>query len=100
MEFDKLHLLPTFRMHVGKPGSSFAYEIAEKIGLDHRIVKYAQHKTGKNEKAIDDMLITLMSEKKEYEDKLASLLEKQDRLDRLIQSYEHMNADLDIKRKR
>ncbi len=100
MEFDKLHLLPTFRMHVGKPGSSFAYEIAEKIGLDHRIVKYAQHKTGKNEKAIDDMLITLMSEKKEYEDKLASLLEKQDRLDRLIQSYEHMNADLDIKRKK
>jgi DNA mismatch repair protein MutS2 len=100
MEFDKLHLLPTFRMHVGKPGSSFAYEIAEKIGLDHRIVKYAQHKTGKNEKAIDDLLITLMSEKKEYEDKLASLLEKQDRLDRLIQSYEHMNADLDIKRKK
>lgn len=100
MEFDKLHLLPTFRMHIGKPGSSFAFEIAEKIGLDHRIVKYAQHKTGKNEKAIDDMLITLMSEKKEYEDKLASLLEKQDRLDRLIHSYEQMNADLDIKRKK
>ena len=87
-------------MQVGKPGSSFAYEIAEKIGLDARIVKYAQHKTGKNEKAIDDLLINLMSEKKEYEDKLSSLLEKQDRLDRLIQSYEHMNTDLDIKRKK
>ncbi|MBK8671160.1 MAG: Smr/MutS family protein [Saprospiraceae bacterium] len=100
MEFDKLHLLPTFRMHVGKPGSSFAYEIAEKIGLDHHIVKYAQHKTGKNEKAIDDMLITLMAEKKEYEDKLMTLIEKQDRLDRLIKSYEQMNDDLDIKRKK
>jgi DNA mismatch repair protein MutS2 len=100
MEFDKVHLKPTFRMHVGKPGSSFAYEIAEKIGLNPHIVKYAQHKTGKNEKAIDDLLINLMSEKKEYEDKLSSLLEKQDRLDKLIQSYEHMNADLDIKRKK
>ena len=100
MEFDKLHLRPTFKMQVGKPGSSFAYEIAEKIGLDHRIVKYAQHKTGKNEKAIDDMLITLMSEKKEYEDKLASVIEKQDRLDRLMFSYDQMNADLDIKRKK
>ncbi|MBC7884500.1 MAG: Smr/MutS family protein [Saprospiraceae bacterium] len=100
MEFDKNNLQPTFRMHVGKPGSSFAYEIAEKTGLDHRIVTYAQHKTGKNEKAIDDMLITLMSEKKEYEDKLASLLEKQDRLERLIQSYETLNADLEIKRKK
>lgn len=100
MEFDKAHLKPSFRMQVGKPGSSFAYEIAEKIGLDHRVIKYAQHKTGKNEKAIDDLLINLMSEKKEYEDKLASLLDKQDRLDKLILSYEHMNADLDIKRKK
>lgn len=63
MEFDKNHLIPTFRMHIGKPGSSFAFEIAEKTGLDARIVSYAQHKTGKNEKAIDEMLITLMSEK-------------------------------------
>jgi DNA mismatch repair protein MutS2 len=100
MEFDKNHLLPTYRMHVGKPGSSFAYEIAEKIGLESRIVKYAQHKTGKNEKAIDDMLVTLMAEKKEYEDKFLSLIEKQDRLDRLIQSYEQMNADLEIKKKK
>ena len=38
--------------------------------------------------------------KKEYEEKLGSLIEKQDRLDRLIQSYEHMNTDLDIKRKK
>lgn len=100
MEFDKHNLLPTFRMHIGKPGSSFAYEIAEKIGLDHRIVTYAQHKTGKNEKAIDDMLITLMAEKKEYEDKLSSLIEKQDKLDRLMQSYETLNADLEIRRKK
>lgn len=100
MEFDKVHLLPTFRMHIGKPGSSFAYEIAEKIGLNQDIVSYAQKKTGKNEKAIDDMLISLMSEQKEYETKLASLIEKQDRLDKLIQTYESMNSDLEIKRKK
>lgn len=100
MEFDQAHLLPTFRMHVGKPGSSFAYEIAAKTGLDERIIKYAQHKTGKNEKAIDDMLITLMAEKKEYEDKFALLLDKEDRLDKLIASYDHMHAELDIKSKK
>ncbi len=100
MEFDTQHLLPTFRMHIGKPGSSFAYEIAQKIGLDQRIVDYAQNKTGKNEKAIDDLLIALMAEKKEYEDKFASVLEKQDRLDKLIGQYEHINTDLDIRRKK
>lgn len=100
MEFDKEHLLPTFRMFIGKPGSSFAYEIAKKTGLDDRIIKYAQQKTGKNEKAIDDMLITLMAEKKENEDKMSALLEKEDRLDRLINSYGNMNTDLEIKRKK
>ncbi len=100
MEFDKAKLTPTFRMHVGKPGSSFAFEIAQKIGLHPRIINYAQNKTGKNEKAIDEMLTTLMSEKKEFEDKLAALIDKEDRLDKLIKSYESMNSDLDIKKKK
>lgn len=100
MEFDKARLTPTFRMHIGKPGSSFAYEIAQKIGLNPGIIKYAQNKTGKNEKAIDEMLTSLMGEKKELEDKLALLIEKEDRLDKLIKTYETMNADLDIKKKK
>jgi DNA mismatch repair protein MutS2 len=54
MEFDRQHLTPTFRLHVGKPGSSFAFEIAGKIGLAPEIVAHAQEKAGKNEKAIDD----------------------------------------------
>jgi len=100
MEFDTQHLKPTFRLNIGKPGSSFAFEIAQKIGLDAKIIDYAQKKTGKNEKAIDDMLVAIMSEKKEYEDKLISLIDKQDRLDKLIASYEAMNSDLEIKKKK
>lgn len=100
MEFDKNHLLPTFRLIVGRPGSSFAYEIAAKTGIDQKIINYAQHKTGKNEKAIDEMLITLMAEKKEYEDKLALLIDKEDRLDKLIGSYENLHTELEINRKK
>lgn len=100
MEFDTDKLLPTFRLQTGKPGSSFAFEIAAKTGLNNAIMKYARHKTGKNEKAIDDMLISLMSEKKEYEEKMASLIEKQDRLDKLIKSYEQMSADMEIRKKK
>lgn len=100
MEFDKNHLLPTFKLNVGRPGSSFAYEIAAKTGIDDKIINYAQHKTGKNEKAIDEMLITLMAEKKEYEDKLALLIDKEDRLEKLIASYENMHTELEINRKK
>jgi DNA mismatch repair protein MutS2 len=100
MEFDTELLQPTYRFHIGKPGSSFAYEIAAKIGLSNSIVEYAQRKTGKNEKAIDDLLASLMSDKKEYESKMVSLLDKEDRLDKLIASYEHIKNDIDIKRKK
>lgn len=99
MEFDTQLLLPTYKMHIGKPGSSFAFEIAQKIGLDPKILNYARHKTGKNEKAIDELLVTLMDEKKEYEDKFGELIDKQDRLDKLIESYEKMNKDIEVRKK-
>jgi DNA mismatch repair protein MutS2 len=100
MEFDKQKLVPTYQMFVGKPGSSFAFEIARKTGLPDHIIEYAQKKSGKNEQAVDEMLISLMDEKKEFEKKFEALIEKQDKLDRLIRSYEQMTADIEVKRKK
>ena len=62
MTFDKDNLTPTFEMKVGRPGSSYAFEIARKTGLDQKVLKYARHKTGKNEKAVDQLLIDLQKE--------------------------------------
>ncbi|MCB9310872.1 MAG: Smr/MutS family protein [Lewinellaceae bacterium] len=100
MEFDRQHLKPTFRLHIGKPGSSFAFEIADKIGLDKKIINNARKRVGESETAIDDLLGALMDEKREYENKFTSLIEKQDRLDKLMKSYEQMKGDLDIKKKK
>ena len=37
-------------------------QIARKTGLDQKVLKYARHKTGKNEKAVDQLLIDLQKE--------------------------------------
>ncbi len=100
MTFDKETLSPTYALNVGKPGSSYAYEIAEKTGLPKEIINYAKHKTGENAKAVDQLLVDLQSEKKDLTDKLAHLQSKQDKLERLIKAYEEMSADLDIRRKK
>ncbi|MFZ1705705.1 MAG: endonuclease MutS2, partial [Saprospiraceae bacterium] len=100
MEFDKQKLMPTYQLQVGKPGSSFAFEIARKIGLPNHVVEYAMKKSGKNENAIDEMLVSLMAEKREFEKKFVGVLEKQDKLDRLIKSYELLAADLEVKKKK
>lgn len=100
MEFDQAKLSPTYQLIVGKPGSSFAFEIAEKIGLNGKVLKYARHKTGKNEKAIEELLTNLQSEKKEVEDKLEKLMAKEEKLDKMVKAYDQLHKELEFRRKK
>lgn len=100
MEFDKSELAPTYQLMVGKPGSSFAFEIAEKTGLNKKVLNYARHKTGKNEKAIDELLTNLQAEKKEVEERMDTLLSKEDRLDKMMRSYDELHKELEFRRKK
>lgn len=100
MLFDKQHFVPTYELILGKPGSSFAYEIAQKTGLDASILKYARYKTGKNVKKIEELVIELQSDKQELETKLAQVEKKEKQLDSLIRNYDQLHRDLDYKRKK
>ncbi len=100
MFFDKDHLLPTYELKVGRPGSSYAFEIAEKIGLDDRVMQYARQKIGQNEKAVDELLVDLQREKQESEELLKELTQKQQQLDKLIRNYEQLHLDLEFRRKK
>ena len=99
MYFDKDSLAPTYELRVGKPGSSYAFEIAEKSGLPRDLIGYARHKTG-SETAVDDILIELQREKQELEEKLRSVTEREQSLERLIKTYDAMHNELEVKRKR
>ena len=99
MHFDKDTLSPTYELRVGRPGSSYAFEIAEKSGLSRDLIHYARNRTGP-ETAVDDILIELQREKQELEEKLRSVQEKEQSLERLIKTYDGMHQDLDVKRKR
>jgi DNA mismatch repair protein MutS2 len=100
MTFDQETLSPTYEMKVGRPGSSYAFEIAEKSGLSKEILNFAKHKSGKNEKAVDELLVDLQKEKKELEEKLGNLSEKEKNLQRLIKNYDNLHRDLEFKRKK
>ncbi len=94
MLFDKEHLSPTYMFKVGRPGSSYAFEIAQKSGLGKRVIGYARKRTGKSEIAVDELLIDLQREKIEVEEKLASVLDKEKQLKRLIKIYDELQSDL------
>ena len=100
MTFDKDNLSPTYELKVGRPGSSYAFEIAQKSGLSGKVLKYAKHKTGKNEKAIDQLLVDLQREKQELEEKLSEMDQQKKKLEKLIKNYEQLHRDLEFRRKK
>lgn len=99
MHFDKDTLSPTYELKIGRPGSSYAFEIAEKSGLSRDLIGYARNRTG-SETAVDDILIELQREKQELEEKLAAVKDKEQSLERLIKTYDSLHQELDVKRKR
>ncbi len=99
MHFDKEHLLPTYELKVGRPGSSYAFEIATKSGLKKSLIDYARMRTG-SETAVDDILIELQREKQELEEALKDAIEKQKTLERLIKTYDSMQTEVEIRRKK
>ena len=100
MHFDKDHLLPTYELKVGRPGSSYAFEIATKNGIDPKILEYARHRSGKSETAVDQLLIDLQKEKQELEEQLAQMKDREEKLERLMKSYEQMHRDMEFRRKK
>ena len=100
MLFDQELLKPTFELKVGKPGSSFAFDIASKIGLDKKIIASARKKTGQSESGVEDLLVSLQNDKMKLEEQLDAADMKNSKLDKLIRNYERLKHELDIKRKK
>ncbi|MCB9342450.1 MAG: Smr/MutS family protein [Saprospiraceae bacterium] len=99
MQFDKDTLMPTYELRVGRPGSSYAFEIAEKSGLPRDLIGYARHRTGP-ETAVDDILIELQQEKQELEEKLKVVSDREQNLERLIKTYDALHHELELSKKR
>ncbi len=100
MNFNSDTLSPTYELRVGRPGSSYAFEIAENSGLSAQVLDYAKHRTGANEKAVDELLIDLQREKQELEEKLSGMTEREKKLEKLIKTYEEMHREMEFKRKK
>jgi DNA mismatch repair protein MutS2 len=99
MLFDIKKLKPLYQLKMGKPGSSFALEIAQEIGFPEHVLRNAKTKTGKSQLDFDRELQNLEVEKQEINQKSTELKVADDFLAELIKKYEKLNSDLDSKKK-
>lgn len=100
MLFNREALRPTYQLEVGQPGSSFAFELARQIGLQEEVLEYAGDRMGKASETVDKLLIDLQSEKRALDENLLEVFEEKRQLKKLIENYERMKAELEIRRKR
>lgn len=100
MNFDRKNLTPTYELVVGKPGSSFTFEIAQKVGLPGKVLEAARKKAGSEAVSFDELLIKLQEEKAVLEGRISALEEKEKAADKLIRNYQQMANELQVQRKK
>ena len=99
MLFDTRYLQPLYVMMIGKPGSSFAFEIAKKIGFPHEILDSAAEISGREHLDFDQQLQQLEIEKKEVRKKEYELKVADKLLDEIVTKYKNHLAEIEKKKK-
>ena len=88
MAFDNHLMQPLFQLTIGKPGSSFAFEIARKIGLPEDILEAASEKAGVKNINYDRHLKDIARDKRYWETKRQSIRQQEKRLEELMIEYD------------
>lgn len=98
MLFDTRYLQPLYLMMTGKPGSSFAFEIAKKIGFPEDILDSAAEISGKEHLNFEQQLQQLEIEKKEIRKKEYELKVADNLLNEVVNKYKNLLNDLEKKK--
>ncbi|MDZ7636278.1 MAG: endonuclease MutS2 [Bacteroidales bacterium] len=99
MAFDNQLMQPLFRLDQGKPGSSFAFEIAKKIGLPNEILADAAARAGEGNVDFDRNLREIARDKRYWEKKREAVRRHEKRLEELITTYEAQLGDIKTQKK-
>ena len=87
MTFDVQNIRPLFRLETGKPGSSFAIEIARKIGLPEEIIRSASEKAGTDHISLERQLREIARDRRYWEQKRDKIHQTEKRVDELAEKY-------------
>jgi DNA mismatch repair protein MutS2 len=89
MQFDEANLLPLYKLLVGKPGSSYTFSIAERIGLDKRLIEKAR-------KLVDDDHFTLDKLLNSTEQDLQKIDREKKELKELLKENEALKREMKL----
>jgi DNA mismatch repair protein MutS2 len=99
MLFDVQKIRPLFRLEMGTPGNSFAFELARKIGLPEDVVKLAEEKAGEQYVNIERNLRDIARNKRYWEEKRSRIKQTDKYLENITTKYESELTEIQRLRK-
>ena len=99
MLYERHLMQPHFKLSIGNPGSSFAVEIARKIGLPNEIIANAEEIVGSDYINLDKYLLDITRDKRYWENKRTAIRQKEKKLEHLLEQYENDATQLREKRR-
>jgi DNA mismatch repair protein MutS2 len=94
LEFNRETLAPTFRLQLGIPGSSYAVEIASRLGMPDSICTRASSLLGEGERSLANLISSLESELSKVKEDKKSLTERLAKATELEQYYKFQSDKL------
>lgn len=99
MRFDDRNLVPLYILDIGKPGSSFALEIAKKTGLPQQTLEEAEKLVGKDLAGFDALVRSLEKDRHELSEKIKRLERQEADLKQSLAKYQTLSTDLETRKK-
>ena len=99
MLYDRNQMRPLFMLSIGTAGSSFAIEIARKIGLPEDVIVAASEMVGAEQVDFDKHLQDVARDKRYWENKRQQVKDKEKRLQQLTERYEQLIEGMRVKEK-
>ena len=99
MLYDRHHMQALFQLQIGNPGSSFAVEIARKIGIPEDVIADASEIVGSEYINADKYLQDIVRDKRYWESKRQNIRKREKQMEETIARYEAQLNELDKSRK-
>ena len=99
MLYDRHQMQALFQLQVGQPGSSFAVEIARKIGLPEEVIADASDIVGSDYIQSDKFLQDIVRDKRYWENKRQNIRQREKQMEETLARYQHDMEELQRQRK-
>lgn len=98
MRFDMQNLEPEYALEVGRPGSSFALELAQKSGVQGEVIKNAKSKLGAGQLDIEKLLNKLERQKQDLKEREKKIKAQEVKVNQLEKKYSELKDSIETKK--